>query len=84
MTVVVSMFAVGERCVPYPDTNPRLHPVPNDTNITVCANYTGFSLQTFMDNMYGAYHFLIVYNNNNSLISLTQRDKNAKYNRYVS
>ena len=60
VTVVVSMFAVGERCVPYPDTNPRLHPVPNDTNITVCANYTGFSLQTFMDNMYGAFHLCVI------------------------
>ena len=52
VTVVVSMLAVGEMCVPYPNTNPLLHPIPNDTNITLCANYTGLSLQTFMDNLY--------------------------------
>ena len=52
VTVIVSMLAVGEMCVPYPNTNPLLYPVPNDTNITLCANYTGLSLQTFMDNVY--------------------------------
>lgn len=61
LTVIISMFVKGEMCVTYPKAN-KYAPMPeNVTNATQpCANYTGLSGDSFMDNLYCKLQYLLL------------------------
>ncbi|ELU01652.1 hypothetical protein CAPTEDRAFT_155483 [Capitella teleta] len=53
LSVIVSMFFKDETCVPYPKSNNIIYPNASISyNHTKCANYTGFSIETFKNNLW--------------------------------